>query len=166
MPRAEQPRRLEELREKLGHTIFPLDISNLKFGFNCVMYALQVENNADLFQLLHHLTYGPQKHLEITMDTGFIRWLIDLKFINEIDTVNAELAVYSVNGKVKHVGRLLSNGRVQSKWGTGHLFEHELLDVPLTYGDTVQFFTGTDVDTVLDEFWSYAESKGAIFNCL
>lgn len=46
--------------------------SNLRF--NCVMYALQVEENAELYRLLLSLTYGSQKDLDVSMDTGFRRW--------------------------------------------------------------------------------------------
>jgi hypothetical protein len=156
--------RLEELRTEFGHTVLALStpISNLRF--NCVMYALGVEQNAELYRLLVSLTYGPQKDLDISMDTGFIRWLVDAGSIAEVNAENAELAVYAFEDKYTHIGRVLASSRVQSKWGSGHLYEHAPLEVPFSYGDTVQYFSGADVETVLNEFWSYAESKGAIFD--
>ena len=162
MDLAAQLVRLEELRAEFGHTVSAMSTATSNLRFNCVMHALQVEENAELYRLLVSLTYGPQKELDISMDTGFIRWLVAAGSIAEVSAEDAELAAYSVDDKYTHIGRVLSTGRVQSKWGTAHLYEHALFEVPSSYGDTVQYFSGSDVETVLLEFWAYAESKGAI----
>jgi hypothetical protein len=155
--------RLEELRAEYGHTVTAMSTATSNLRFNCVIYALQVEENAELYRMLLALTYGPQKDLDVSMDTGFIGWLVEARAIAEVQPARADLAVYSHDGKHTHIGRVLSTGRVRSKWGTAHLYEHALLEVPSSYGDTVQYLSCTDVETVLNEFHAYAKSKGAIF---
>jgi hypothetical protein len=53
--------------------------------------------------------------------------------------------------------------RVLSKWGVGLLYEHAIWEVPLRYGQEVQYFVGTDDDASLDLFIRYAESRGFRF---
>src|SRR6266404_4645315 len=52
---------------------------------------------------------------------------------------NGEFVIYFNGVTVRHSG-IWMGGRVQSKWGTGHLWEHALHEVPLRYGDEVGFF--------------------------
>lgn len=55
-----------------------------------------------------------------------------------------DIVVYYLDGSkipiIKHTGRYLENGKVISKWANGPVFEHEILNVPFTYGETVKFF--------------------------
>ena len=50
-----------------------------------------------------------------------------------------DFVIYFNGVTVRHSG-IWMGGRVQSKWGTGHLWEHALHEVPLRYGDEVGFF--------------------------
>jgi hypothetical protein len=39
-----------------------------------------------------------------------------------------------------HIGRLVGNGRVKSKWGYGNVYLHDVECVPASYGTEVRFF--------------------------
>ena len=54
-----------------------------------------------------------------------------------------DLAIYSLEGEVKHFGRVADNQKIRSKWGASHIFEHDIGAVPIHYGDTITFFKDT-----------------------
>jgi hypothetical protein len=57
----------------------------------------------------------------------------------------------------EHVGRLQSRDRVRSKWGKGHIYIHQIWEVPSRYGDNARFFrsiTDQDAQALFREFAS------------
>ena len=68
---------LELLRKNHGHSVFPLTGVESDLRYNCVMYAMNVHEHGELYRLLVHLTFGPDKKLGIFMDTRFLKMLID-----------------------------------------------------------------------------------------
>lgn len=55
------------------------------------------------------------------------------------DPSEGDIAVYQKYGDLKHVGLITWDGSVISKWGTCHVYLHELGSVPTRYGNTVRF---------------------------
>ena len=98
-------------------------------------------------------------------DTNFVYWLIDRGLIKEREVVSEGLlTVYYLGQRLKHIGRLTKSSRVSSKWGTGHLYEHGLFEVPSDYGNTVRFFTPCYQEDVVGDFIDYAISEGIPFD--
>ena len=56
-----------------------------------------------------------------------------------------------------HAG-VWSGTRVRSKWGTAHLWQHGLFEVPESYGDDVAFYVRPAREVVLAEFKRYTET--------
>lgn len=54
---------------------------------------------------------------------------------------------------------MLASGRVLSKWGTGHLYEHVVFEVPESYGIAVRFFRGLSYEQGFEHFVQFAEEK-------
>jgi hypothetical protein len=79
---------LDLLKRKLGHSVFAITDAKSNLSYNCVMYAMNVHEHAGLYQLLVHLTYGPDKKLDVSMDTNFLQMLID---DGDLHLVNPEL---------------------------------------------------------------------------
>ncbi|MCF7799293.1 hypothetical protein K9M74_05305 [Candidatus Woesearchaeota archaeon] len=52
---------------------------------------------------------------------------------------DASLVWYVDNETPVHVGKLVSDKQVLSKWGRGHLINHPLESVPQSYGDKIIF---------------------------
>jgi hypothetical protein len=48
-----------------------------------------------------------------------------------------DLILYFLDEEFKHIGRMQSQSRVISKWGTGLLYGHNIWDVPSDYGSEV-----------------------------
>ncbi len=57
-------------------------------------------------------------------------------------------ALYTQFGLIpKHIGRVTDNGTVISKWGQGgHVYEHKPLMVPLSYGDTITYYSSPKIN--------------------
>ena len=95
----------------------------------------------------------------------FVHWLLDHNQLTEIiqsEAREGDIALYfSEAGRFKHAGRMLGNGRIVSKWGIGNLYEHEVLEVPESYGNTVRFFRGLSYEGAFGHFLRFAEEKGA-----
>jgi hypothetical protein len=157
----EQLIQLETLRQEFGHSIIALTDPTSNLVYNCVMYALGLQDHAELYQLLVHLTFGSDKDLGITMDTSFLQMLINSGDLQESAEVASCLVVYSSPEKITHIGSCISPGRVASKWGTAHLYEHDFLDSPLEYASGIQFYAPIDKEFAVDQFFEYARAKGA-----
>lgn len=61
-----------------------------------------------------------------------------------------------------HAGLALDEQRVISKWGRGHLYEHELWEVPESYGICIRFFKQLPYEEALVYFVQFAKEKGIL----
>jgi hypothetical protein len=128
-------------------------LSELATLDNCVMYALGLQDHADLYQLLVHLTYGADRSLDIFMDTGYLQMLIDSGHLQETHETENCLVIYRVSDKITHIGLSVAPGRMASKWGTAHLFEHDFFESPLEYGDGVKFYAPIEGEFAVNQFF-------------
>jgi hypothetical protein len=143
-----------DLRERHSHTITALEL-DAKYGFNCVMHALDIIDHPEYVRLAFACPH------DVYAGAGFVNFLIDHGYLSEKATpAPGLLAVYFDGGKFKHVGLLLSETRLESKWGIGHLYEHELFEVPISYGNDVRYFTTLSPEEAVTAFSDFAESKG------
>jgi hypothetical protein len=94
----------------------------------------------------------------------FAHWMIDhqeLKEVSEAEAQPGDMVMYfNDEGRLKHTGIYLGVNRVESKWGKGHLFEHDLFAVPESYGTTVKYFRKIPGEDVLESFKQFAREKG------
>ncbi len=51
-----------------------------------------------------------------------------------------DLVLYLEDNHPKHWGIHVGSGRVRSKWGAGHIFEHDIAAVMSVYGNLVIFY--------------------------
>ena len=71
------------------------------------------------------------------------------------------MAIYFDDASVfTHIGITIGHERVRSKWGSLGLFEHDLFDVPLNYGNTVRFFKPIAFDVAIELFYNFAQLQG------
>jgi hypothetical protein len=158
---AKQFAELQLLKNNYGHSVSLLSDVNSNLSYNCVIYAMDVHKHGKLNQLLVHLTHVPNKKHGIYMDTGFLKMLIDDGDLRKVTSTSDCLAIYSTPEKITHIGRVTSDGRVRSKWGTAHIYEHDLLECPYSYGEVITFYKPIDPEVCVDRFFKYAKSKGA-----
>ena len=122
------------------------------------MHALSIVEDAEYIAIANA---APK---EIFASPRFVERLIGRGGLHEVheSTVGA-LVVYFDHGAVKHIGRLLTATLVESKWGLGHLYRHELLEVPNNYGSDLRFFSAVDRDFTIDQYVEYAHENGVEF---
>lgn len=94
----------------------------------------------------------------------FIHWLLARNYLTEVSQGGAgDLVLYFSNGHFKHVGIVGYRARITSKWGIGHLYEHESLEVPSSYGDEVRFYSALSYADAYSYFVEFAEENGMQF---
>lgn len=155
----EHPDCIETLRGEYGHTIEILDSPCPIEGYTCAVHAFQLTDDPTYIQVASFgsgQTFAGAEFVTFLMKTGLLASRRSL-------VLPGDLIVYLDCGKFRHVGRMKTETRVVSKWGTGCLYEHQIWEVPATYGDEIQHFVGIDADASLDLFIQYAESKGFRF---
>ena len=119
------------------------------------MFALGVEDDVGFRNLVERC---PEY---VHANTAFVDFLIAHGYIQlEHESMVGGLVVYSMRNKIEHIGRSVEAGRVQSKWGTGLLYEHETLEVPSNYGDDIQFYTAMKYSKVSKAFFEFARQSG------
>lgn len=101
-------------------------------AYNCFMYAL------DLCGLDESLlrTYERQA-LQLDIGSEFSAGLVNggLDSIADEERAPGTIAIYFNLGGPVHAGLLMPNGLVQSKWGMGHLWQHDLFELRADYGE-------------------------------
>ena len=65
--------------------------------------------------------------------------------------------MYFAGDQLKHSG-VFRAGRVTSKWGGAHTWEHDLFDVPTNYGDQVRYFRRVPRSLILEAYIAYANA--------
>lgn len=151
----EQEAKLESVRKSNRHSISKIDSDYLfhDWGtYNCFEFALGLTEFPD---------YVNVKKQNIFANSEFIGFLLKNGHIEEDG--NEGVIIY-FNGEIpKHAGQFRNN-RVQSKWGSGLVFNHEALEVPLSYGNTFKIYKNVDSSEMLKHFYDYAETKGIQFS--
>lgn len=149
-----------KLKLKLPHTIVPLESPYPIEKYTCVVHAF------DLIEVPEYEAIAGWGLGRTFAGSDFVQYLLDNDRLMEVDGPQAgqhRIVMYFADGKFQHVGKVTSPTRVTSKWGTGHLFEHDLVDVPSSYGSSLRYFEAPTPADSLDMFFDYAETMGFVF---
>jgi len=123
------------------------------FRFNCHECTFDLRASEEV----RRIAMG---YSEIFPNRDYVAWLIDnvLREVSESEAQGGDFVVYFSNDDVTHSG-LWRDGKVHSKWGLSHLWEHAIDEVPASYGDRVRFFRNIKRDQCVAGFVTYAETK-------
>jgi hypothetical protein len=134
-----------------SHSITLIEKANSNsHGFNCFMYALGIR------ELPSALVELAKTH-DIFPDSCFIAHLVATRLVeNSKLPRDGDIAIYFQPPNPKHAG-IFQSGLIASKWGRGHLWQHNVLEVPASYGKRVRFFKPLTKRVVLTAFGEYAE---------
>ena len=156
----DHPALIEEMRTQFCHTIARRQGPAAVDRYTCAVYAFDLVEDPTYVSIA---TFGLGRTYA---GAEFVEFLLENGLLTERPLeggVEGDLVMYLDDGRFRHVGKLHTPNRVVSKWGTGHLWEHELWEVPLNYGNELRFFEGPVDDAGLDLFIKFAESKGFLF---
>ena len=151
---ASHTRALEEIDAVEPHSIKIVELAPAapEDDFNCVMFAL------DLY--IQPATQGFLRP-KYFADTEFLMHLIDSGYLAEAQggVVDGNLAVYFSGDRATHVGKIGAGGRIVSKWGCGHVYDHMLFEVGTSYGDEVRCFQSISSDVALAQLKRFRALK-------
>jgi hypothetical protein len=135
---------IERLRQVFGHSIdvLPHDYGPYNRGEpepSCYALALGVAQDAEYLRLVGAAmhTTGQQPLTSARMTA-----LLGAKVIRRrrAPVRVGDIALYRAGDEITHAGIVItSTGRIRSKWGRAEVHEHEQWEVPLEYGDKVEF---------------------------
>ena len=92
----------------------------------------------------------------------FAHWLIGRGLeakMPQADAQEDDLVFYFSEGTFKHAGLCRPSGRVLSKWGVGHLYDHNLFEVPASYGTEFRLYKRLPCEDAYDLFTQFADEK-------
>ncbi len=135
-----------------SHSIRHVDPCDEGPSFNCFQFAFGLKDSTVVVDLL--TTDRDQGFpLGLTFGAEFVERLID----RELLVVDAEgdLLAYFADARPAHAGLIDEHDRVTSKWGDGHLWNHEIWEVPSSYGDCYERYSAKESGLVEEEFRIY-----------
>ncbi len=146
----EQVQRIADLASEYPHSIRLIQLAIASepdsFAFNCHAYTFDIYR-APEFKRLYRA--------EVVPNGRFVAGLIGSLLHETSKPVQEDFVLYFENGLIKHSGIFLGNGRVRSKWGGAHTWEHALCEVPSGFGCIVHYYEHVPADPVLKAFLAY-----------
>jgi hypothetical protein len=137
-PLEAHPGRLQKIAQIVPHSILPLQSSEPLTKYNCVLHALGLVGTMTEYQ-----------HPLMVAGTPFLAFLV-AEALQPCEPRTNALVVWSSEGIIKHVGKLVAPNRAESKWGAGILCEHGLDEIPLRYGSVSGFYDPIDPESARD----------------
>lgn len=97
----------------------------------------------------------------------FVRSLLDNKVLVEYD--DGDVVLYWKEHRLHHAG-IRDKNMVRSKWGGGHIWTHQPLEVPLQYGDPKYYIFKTEdkvgqEEMIEEEFKRYCDFACENLSC-
>jgi hypothetical protein len=157
----QHPALLAEITRDCPNAIVLLESPYPLGRYTCAMYVFDFTEKAEYVEI------ADRGFNRVFAGGAFMQGLIDRGLLHELGPAEAredDLVVYfNDEGRFKHAGLCLRNNRVMSKWGTGHLFDHELFEVPESYGTHVRFFKKLPYKLAFEHFRRFAKENGILF---
>jgi hypothetical protein len=161
-PLSEHPDRLRKITQQHPNSITLLDSPHPIVGYTCLMHALDLVQSHEYKRIARQ---GEQQRNEgVFAGRGFAEWLLreELLTTTKGSVTAGDIVLYFGDPGFKHAARFLEHDRVRSKWGTGHLYEHALWEVPSPYGNDIHFFKPLSDGKSILHFKRYAEEMGVV----
>jgi hypothetical protein len=147
----DHPREVEKVKKTHPHTI--KFISAPQNG-TCVAYAFGLSTNA----IYQEVRTNFDK--EVFAGKAFIEWLMAGVLVECDKPALDALVLYFSDARWEHIGLMKGASRVASQWGTYAIYEHDICEVPVRYGDMVRFFEEVTATKAIDLFLEYARFEG------
>jgi hypothetical protein len=147
-----QVRRIESLASEHPHSIqlvHPATSANVdSFDFNCHAFTFGIHTAPEFRELRSKLP-------DVVPDGPFVATLIGSLLHESFEPTDGDFVLYFEHTSIRHSG-IFRAGRVRSKWGGAHTWEHEIFEVPSSYGSLVRYYVQVPSDRILDAFLAHA----------
>ena len=148
----EQVQRIEDLASEFGHSIQLIQCATQtdpdSFTFNCHAFTFGI-HTAPEFKKLR------VERPTVVLDGSFVAGLIGSLLRESHNPADDDFVLYFGANSIKHSG-ILHAGRVRSKWGGAHTWEHAVFEVPLSYGCLVRYYKWVQSHQLLKAFLKHA----------
>ena len=93
----------------------------------------------------------------VSVDSTFARYLVQNHLLEQDSSKpGCVIVYYSGVEQIEHVGKVIEEGLVESKWGCqGHLWKHGRYEVPESYGGNVRYFSSIAAEESSRAFAAY-----------
>lgn len=165
--------KLQEMTQELDVSKHPALLIGLSKTYPNSILILPSAHPIDRYTcLVHAFDFTEKKeYLEIaTCGSGrifaspaFALWLLQHNFLDELtqnEDSKGAIILYMDGKNIRHAGLVTRVDRVISKWGIGHLYEHEVFEVPESYGTEVRFFKKPPYNLMYNYLVAYAKENG------
>ena len=117
-------------------------------NYNCFVFAFGLENDSEFLGCKN------------PVQQEFIRHLLSENILKVKEVASSgDLVFYEdESGSITHGGIMQSENKVISKWMWGPLIEHDLMDVPASFGDKVFFCEPIESEIIKTEYRNYKNS--------
>ena len=151
------PQLIAELRESMPHSVrpappdlppdLPLD------QYNCFEFALGLAGDPNVVRIRSIFR-------ETSCNTNFADYLLNTSALTTIPApLPGDLVLYRNAECFAHAG-VVQPKSIISKWGiSGHVWIHDLWDVPTIYGDAVDFYRFADSAGLSQRFVEFARER-------
>ncbi len=150
----EQLIEVENLKRVQSHRIravSPVNLDDVRsWRFNCHAFTFGLWKQELFWQL-------QESHPQAWPDGNFVTQYLLPRMTAVVgrDWRKAAIVLYYEGDQLKHSG--LRQGRlVQSKWGDCHIWEHGVLEVPLSYGQRVVYYRLPDAQLAMSAYEQFA----------
>lgn len=152
------PKLIQELARKIPHSIEHVPNLGPQIPiacYNCFEFAFGIAGHREVKLI-------SQSFRSTCLNSHFIDYLVRLGLVPTAASYSdGGIILYRDSQCFTHAGRL-HHGHVISKWGIGHLWLHDFLEVPQNYGDLISFHLPPKPGDVLDAFVSFARQREGI----
>lgn len=151
------PQLIAELRESMPHSVrhappnlapaLPLD------QYNCFEFALGLAGDPNVVRI--RSVFG-----STSCNTHFADYLVNTSTLTTIAVPSpGDLVLYRDTECFTHAG-VVQPKSIISKWGiSGHVWIHDLWDVPVIYGDAMDFYRLVDSPDLSQRFVDFARER-------
>lgn len=157
---ARHPPLLQAISAEFSNTVRLLDSPHPIRRYTCLVYVFNFTEQPE------YVAIAERGFAVVFAGRQFANWMIArgyLSAINPSDALDGDLVFYfDAQGQFRHAGIVKGENRVVSKWGTGHLYEHGLLEVPESYGTQLRFFRSLPFEDAILRFIEFAREKGML----
>lgn len=150
----------KKLKSEIEISIQVIDSEHPIDRYQCIIYVFGFVEDREYLKIARHGLGN------VFAGKDFVKFLLDRNYLDEINKSEADendIVLYFNNDGIEHAGKVETNKRVISKWGNGHLIEHEVFEVPEKYGDFVRYYKYLDKETALGYFVGFAKHNGIPF---
>jgi len=157
---AQHPDLLGDISAIHANTIRLLESEVLIDRYTCLVHVFHLVDKPEYVEIAS-MGFG-----RVYAGTEFANWLLEREKLEEVEQMQAatgDIVFYFDGNQFKHTGIISSPTRIISKWGVGHLYEHDLFEAPISYGELVRYFRRPTPEDAYSYFTEFAEEHGIKF---